>query len=140
MRKFTVILLSMSFSLALLQGMTGAPLTAQVSASVDEPVPALPVVSSFPTELTVDGLISLAHGNYSLQMGAFSRRQSAENLSVKLKEMLGLNVDVIEESGLFKVFINSELIGQRSLSLYSRLLSLTCHRESRGRRNGGRSG
>ena len=101
----------MTFSLALLQGMTGDPLTAQVSASFDEPVPALPVVSSFPTELTVDGLISLAHGNYSLQMGAFSRREYAENLSDKLKEMLGINVDVVEESGLFKVFINRELIG-----------------------------
>jgi len=111
MRRFTIILLSLSFSLALLQGMTGAPLTAQVSASLDEPVPALPVVSSFPTELTVDGLISLAHGNYSLQMGAFSRREYAENLSDKLKNMLGIDVDVVEESGLFKVFINSELIG-----------------------------
>ncbi len=111
MIRFVIILLSVTFSLALLQGMTGDPLTAQVSASVDEPVPALPVVSSFPTELTVDGLMSLAHGNYSLQMGAFSRREYAENLSDKLKEMLGINVDVVEESGLFKVFINRELIG-----------------------------
>ena len=111
MIRFVIILLSATFSLALLQGMTGDPLTAQVSASVDEPVPALPVVSSFPTELTVDGLISLAHGNYSLQMGAFSRREYAENLSDKLKEMLGINVDVVEESGLFKVFINRELFG-----------------------------
>jgi len=101
----------MTFSLALLQGMTGDPLTAQDPASLDEPVPALPVVSSFPTELTVDGLISLAHGNFSLQMGAFSRREYAENLSAKLNEMLGINVDVVEESGLFKVFINRELIG-----------------------------
>ncbi|MFZ0473766.1 MAG: SPOR domain-containing protein [Bacteroidales bacterium] len=101
----------MTFSLALLQGMTGDPLTAQASASVDEPVPALPVVSSFPTELTVDGLMSLARGNYSLQMGAFSRREYAENLSDKLKEMLGINVEVVEESGLFKVFINRDLIG-----------------------------
>ncbi len=112
MRRFTIILLSLSLSLALLQGMTGASLTAQVSARMDEPVPALPVVSSFPTELTVDGLISLAHGNYSLQMGAFSQRQYAVSLSDKLKEMLSINVDVIEESGLFKVFINSELIGK----------------------------
>jgi hypothetical protein len=111
MIRFVIILLSMTFSLALLQGMTGDPLTAQVSASVDEPVPALPVVSSFPTELTVDGLMSLAHGNYSLQMGAFSRREYAENLSDKLKEMLGINVEVVEESGLFKVFINRDLIG-----------------------------
>jgi HEAT repeat protein len=44
-------------------------------------------------------------------MGAFSRREYAENLSEKLREMLGINVDVIEESGLFKVFINRELIG-----------------------------
>jgi hypothetical protein len=111
MIRFVIILLSMTFSLALLQGMTGDPLTAQVSASVDEPVPALPVVSSFPTELTVDGLMSLAHGNYSLQMGAFSRREYAENLSDKLKEILGINVEVVEESGLFKVFINRDLIG-----------------------------
>jgi hypothetical protein len=111
MIRFVIILLSMTFSLALLQGMTGDPLTAQVLASVDEPAPALPVVSSFPTELTVDGLISLAHGNYSLQMGAFSRREYAESLSDKLKEMLGINVEVVEEGGLFKVFINRELIG-----------------------------
>lgn len=111
MIRFIIILLSMTFSLALLQGMTGDPLTAQDPASFDEPVPALPVVSSFPTELTVDGLISLAHGNYSLQMGAFSRKDYAENLSDKLKNMLGIDVDVVEESGLFKVFINSELIG-----------------------------
>jgi len=111
MIRFVIILLSMTFSLALLQGMTGDPLTAQDSASFEEPEPALPVVSSFPTELTVDGLMSLAHGNYSLQMGAFSRREYADNLAEKLREMLGINVDVIEESGLFKVFINRELIG-----------------------------
>ena len=101
----------MTFSLALLQGMTGGPLTAQNSVSFEEPEPVLPVVSSFPTELTVEGLISLTHGNYSLQMGAFSRREYADNLSEKLREMLGINVDVIEESGLFKVFINRELVG-----------------------------
>jgi hypothetical protein len=111
MRRFMVILLTMTLSLALLPGMTGDPLTAQGSASLDEPVPAFPFVSTFPTELTVDGLISLAHGNYTLQMGAFTRRENAGNLSAKLEEMLGLNVIVIEESGLFKVFINSELIG-----------------------------
>jgi hypothetical protein len=110
MIRFVTILFFMTFSFALLRGMTGDPLTAQVSASVEEPVPALPVVSTFPTELTVAGLISLAHGNYSLQMGAFSRREYAENLSDKLREMLGINVDVVEESGLFKVFINRELI------------------------------
>jgi len=54
MRRFLIILLSITFSLALLQGMTGDPLTAQDSASFDEPAPALAVVSSFPTELTVD--------------------------------------------------------------------------------------
>jgi hypothetical protein len=110
MIRFMIILLSMTFSLALLQGMTGDPLTAQDSVSFEEPVPGLPGVSSFPTELTIDGLISLAHGNYSLQMGAFSRREYADNLSDKLKKMLGINVDVVEESGLFKVFINSNLL------------------------------
>lgn len=69
------------------------------------------VLSSFPTELTVDGLASLARGNFVIQMGAFSRRANAESLQNKLEYMLGIAVDVIEEGNMFKVFINSTLRG-----------------------------
>ncbi|MBE0677246.1 MAG: SPOR domain-containing protein [Bacteroidales bacterium] len=69
------------------------------------------VLSSFPTELTVDGLASLARGNFVIQMGAFSRRANAESLKNKLEQMLGLAVDVIEEGNMFKVFINNSLRG-----------------------------
>ncbi|MFZ2287954.1 MAG: SPOR domain-containing protein [Bacteroidales bacterium] len=77
-------------------------------AIADTPVPGL---SSFPGELTVDGLVSLARGNYAIQMGAFSRRANAESLKNKLVEMLGISLEVIEEGNLFKVFINSSLRG-----------------------------
>ena len=73
-------------------------------------VPA-PVLSSFPSELTVDGLISLTRGNYVIQMGAFNRRANAESLQYKLEQMLGLAVDVIEEGNMFKVLLNSSLRG-----------------------------
>jgi len=69
------------------------------------------VLSSFPTELTVEGLSSLARGNFVIQMGAFSRRANAQSLQNKLEQMLGLAVDVIEEGNMFKVFINSSLRG-----------------------------
>ncbi len=69
------------------------------------------VLSSFPSELTVDGLVSLARGNYVIQMGAFSRRANAASLQHRLEQMLGLAVDVIEEGNMFKVFINSSLRG-----------------------------
>lgn len=69
------------------------------------------VLSSFPTELTVEGLSSLARGNFVLQMGAFNRRANAESLQNKLEQMLGLTVEVIEEGNMFKVYINSSLRG-----------------------------
>ncbi len=71
----------------------------------------LALLSSFPSELTVDGLTSLASGNFVIQMGAFSRRANAEWLKNKLEQMLGLTVDVIVEGDMFKVFINSSLRG-----------------------------
>ena len=71
----------------------------------------VPVLSSFPSELTVDGLVSLARGNFAIQMGAFNRRANAESLQHRLEQMLGLTVDVIEEGNMFKVFINSSLLG-----------------------------
>jgi len=72
----------------------------------------VPVLSSFPSELTVDGLISLAGGNFAIQMGAFIRRANAEALAGRIEEMAGLALDIVEEGGMYKVFINSSLRGQ----------------------------
>ncbi len=74
--------------------------------------PALPVLSTFPSELTVSGLVSLAKGNYVLQLGAFGRRVNAEALGRKITGMSGLPTEVIEEGGLFKVLINSAMRGE----------------------------
>ncbi len=63
-------------------------------------------VSTFPTELTVDGLISLSKSNIPLQLGAFSRRKNAETLALKLESMLSIPVAVVAANGLFKVMIN----------------------------------
>lgn len=70
---------------------------------------AQPVLSTFPTELTVEGLVSMANGNFAIQMGAFSRRANAESLSGRIEKMAGLTLDVVEEGGMYKVFINSSL-------------------------------
>ncbi len=72
---------------------------------------AVPVMSSFPTELTVNGLVSLASGNFVLQMGAYSRRANAGMLRDRIAAMTGLEADIIEEENLFKVIINSSLRG-----------------------------
>jgi hypothetical protein len=68
----------------------------------------LPIItiSTFPTELTVDGLISLSKSNIPLQLGAFSRRKNAETLAMKLESMLSIPVKVVDANGLFKVMIN----------------------------------
>ncbi|MDX9728346.1 MAG: SPOR domain-containing protein [Bacteroidales bacterium] len=71
----------------------------------------LPAISTFPTELTAEGLVSLAGGQYAIQMGAFGRRANAEALVRRIEEMTGLTLDLVEEDGLFKVFINSSLRG-----------------------------
>jgi hypothetical protein len=76
-----------------------------------------PAVSTFPSELTAEGLVSLAGGQYSIQMGAFSRRTNAESLVRRIEEMTGLTLDLVEEDGLYKVFINSSLRGQAT-SIY----------------------
>ncbi len=72
----------------------------------------VPVLSSFPSELTVDGLVSLAGGRYAIQMGAFTRRSYAEALCKRIGDMTGLKLDLIEEAGWFKVFINGSLRGE----------------------------
>lgn len=86
--------------------------TDDIATDYMSPSAALPAISTFPTELTVDGLISLARGNYSIQMGAFLRRSNAEYLHNKLEKMLGLQVEVVNEDGLFKLFINNEIRNQ----------------------------
>jgi len=71
-----------------------------------------PAVSTFPSELTAEGLVSLAGGPYAIQMGAFGRRANAEALIGRIEAMTGLSLELIEEDGLYKVFINSSLRGQ----------------------------
>jgi hypothetical protein len=72
----------------------------------------LVAISTFPSELTAEGLISLAGGQYAIQMGAFGRRSNAEALGRRIEEMTGLTLDLVEEDGLYKVFINSSLRGK----------------------------
>jgi hypothetical protein len=71
----------------------------------------LPAISTFPSELTAEGLVSLAGGQYPIQMGAFGRRANAEALARRIEGMTGLALELVEEDGLFKVFINSSLRG-----------------------------
>ncbi len=111
----------MTLTILLAIAMTHTPLpgTNQMDTSDygDDPKPSdmaemsVPVLSSFPSELTVDGLASLARGNFAIQMGAFNRRANAELLQHRLEQMLNLTVDVIEEGNMFKVIINSSLLG-----------------------------
>jgi hypothetical protein len=113
MKMTLTILLAIALCLIPLHGNNQTDTSGTTAGSIhderaDVPVP---VISSFPSELTVDGLVSLARGNYVIQMGAFSRRVNAESLQHKLEQMLGLAVDVIEEGNMFKVLINSSLRG-----------------------------
>ncbi|NLE34386.1 MAG: hypothetical protein GX622_04735 [Bacteroidales bacterium] len=82
------------------------------SVPINKNIKVQPAMSSFPAELTADGLISLAGGDYAIQMGAFSRHANAEALRNRVEEMTGLSLDLVEEDGLFKVFINSSLRDQ----------------------------
>jgi len=112
MRKTLTIMLAMAVSGITLQAFSPADEEGSDSVRSHGPEPAVPVLSTFPSELTVGGLVSLANGNYAIQMGAFSRRANAEALSRRINEMSGLTLDVIEDGGLFKVFINSSLRGE----------------------------
>jgi len=109
MRTSATILLIILFSSATMSGLPDHSIPDTEAVEVTEPSSSVPVVSTFPTELTVEGLISLARGNFALQLGAFTRQSNAEALCMKLKKMLDTGVDVIEEGGLYKVFINSNL-------------------------------
>ncbi|MCU0378485.1 MAG: hypothetical protein MUC78_09525, partial [Bacteroidales bacterium] len=112
MRLLLTIWLSLSIWYADAAINEGRPVPDIVSDRPEAPaVTAAAAVTSFPDELTIEGLVSLAHGNFCLQMGSFTRRDYAESLSTKLTQMVGLTVDVVAENGLFKVFINSSLRG-----------------------------
>jgi len=74
------------------------------------PAPSETIMAAFSDGgLTIAGVISLAQGGFTLQMGAFKRQSYAEDFRAKLEKILGLSIDVIEEEGMFKLFINSEL-------------------------------
>ncbi|MHC1732465.1 MAG: SPOR domain-containing protein [Bacteroidales bacterium] len=112
MRLLLTILLTFTFEGALLpaHSLSGDYMPDSVPSSTASKN--LPAVSTFPSELTAEGLISLAGGQYAIQMGAFSRRTNAESLVRRIEEMTGLALELVEEDGLYKVFINSSLRGQ----------------------------
>ncbi len=114
MKKRLTIVIALAVTAITLQGFSPAEENGSDSVRSRSAESGLPVLSSFPSELTVGGLVSLASGNYAIQMGAFSRRSNAVALSDKIAGMTGLTLDIIEEGGLFKVFINSSLRGEAS--------------------------
>jgi hypothetical protein len=109
MKRAQIILIALALSLPVANAMTGGPDYASDSAHNTYSQPSSANLSTFPSGLTVEGVISLSRGNFAIQMGAFSRLRNAENLRIRLEEMLEINVDLIEEEGMYKVFINSEL-------------------------------
>ncbi len=113
MKMTLTILLAIALCLLPLYGNNQTDTSGTGAGSIHDDKAEMPVtvLSSFPSELTVDGLISLTRGNYVIQMGAFNRRANAESLQYKLEQMLGLAVDVIEEGNMFKVLLNSSLRG-----------------------------
>lgn len=111
MRLLVTILLSLIIWTANAAGTGRDKFTDIESDRPESPAAASTVVTSFPTELTVEGLISLSKGNFCLQMGSFVRREYAESLRNRLSGMLGLTVDVVNEGDAFKVLINSGLRG-----------------------------
>lgn len=113
MKKRVIIVIAFAVTAVTLKGFS--PSEGNGSDSVRSRVvePGLTAVPSFPSELTVDELVLLANGNNAIQMGAFTRRSNAEALSDKIAGMTGLTLDIVEEGGLFKVFINSSLKGER---------------------------
>ena len=112
MKKTLTIVVAFVVTAVTLQGFSPAGADGNDSVRSRTTEPAVPVLSTFPSELTAGGLVSLASGHYAIQMGAFGRRANAEALSSRIAEMTGLTVDIIEEGGLLKVFINSSLRGE----------------------------
>ena len=109
MKRAVTILVAFVLSLLTAAGMTGDPPYVSDSAMVTTPSPPLATLSTFPSSLTVEGVVSLSRGNFAIQMGAFTRLANAENFRRRLEELLEIKVDLVEEGGMHKVFINSEL-------------------------------
>ena len=104
-----------AFSLAgqiLLSSVPSSPLLSINSIEPDKASGSAIVVSTFPTELTVDGLMSLYNGNFPLQMGAFSNMANADALRKRLEAMLNISVNIVYEDGLYKVRLNEFAEGQ----------------------------
>jgi len=112
MRLIRTILLALCIGCPFLQAAAYHADDSPDAAKIPHTEATIPVLSSFPSELTPDGLTSLAGGNYVIQMGAFIRRAYAEALSSRIGEMTGLTLDIIEEAGFYKVFINGSLRGE----------------------------
>lgn len=112
MKRRVIIVIAFAVTAVTLKGFSPAEGNGSDSVRPRSAETGLPVVSSFPSELTVSELVLLANGNYVIQMGAFTHRSNAEALSGKIAGMTGLTLDIIEEGGLFKVFINGSLKGE----------------------------
>jgi hypothetical protein len=109
MKSAAIILLAFAMSLPAASAMTGGPDYASDSAPATNAPSSGTTLSAFSSGLTVEGIMSLSRGNFAIQMGAFTRLKNAENLRRRLEEILEIKVDLIEEGGMYKVFINSEL-------------------------------
>lgn len=106
MRLAQMILLSLILAQVVQAGPSRQIIDDRDSSATENTEQQIITVSTFPTELTVDGLISLSKTNIPLQLGAFSRRKNAEALALKIKSMLSIPVKVVNVNGLFKVMIN----------------------------------
>jgi hypothetical protein len=109
MKSAAIILLAFAMSLPAASAMTGGPDYASGSAPATNVPSSGTTLSALSSGLTVEGIMSLSRGNFAIQMGAFTRLKNAENLRRRLEEILEIKVDLIEEGGMYKVFINSEL-------------------------------
>jgi hypothetical protein len=111
MKPTVTILAALLFSLVHIYGVDARPdAGVEPAANSGTAAPPRTVMAAFSEGgLTMAGVISLANGDFALQMGAFKKLSYAEDFRNRLEKMLGLTVDVIEEGGLYKLFINSEL-------------------------------
>lgn len=109
MKRVTIILIAFVMSLPATSAMTGGPDYTSVSPHSSSAPSSGTTLSTYSSGLTPEGVISLSRGNFAIQLGAFSRLRNAENLRRQLEEILEINVDLIEEGGMYKVFINSQL-------------------------------
>ena len=111
MKRTVTILAALIFSLVHIYGVDARPdAGVEPAANSGTAAPPRTVMAAFSDGgLTMAGVISLANGDFALQMGAFKKLSYAEDFRNRLEKILGLTVDVIEEGGLYKLFINSDL-------------------------------